>query len=139
MADGIREIGVGMLGYAFMGKAHSNALRKIAYMTWPPPLIPRLVSIMEKPYIAAVFLDRLNGLVALGALTCALVWIAGLDPGWAWWSYAVAAGAPLCYLAYGLLLRFFPSFRQGVWRTHAVSLIVQITQVRYSVELVGFL
>ena len=39
------EIGVGMLGYAFMGKAHSNALRKIAYMTWPPPLEPRLVAI----------------------------------------------------------------------------------------------
>ncbi len=41
----IPAIGVGMLGYAFMGKAHSNALRKIAYMTWPPPLVPRLVSI----------------------------------------------------------------------------------------------
>ena len=40
-----REIGVGMLGYAFMGKAHSNAFRKIAYMTWPPPLVPRLVAI----------------------------------------------------------------------------------------------
>jgi predicted dehydrogenase len=40
-----REIGVGMLGYAFMGKAHSNAFKKIAYMTWPPPLVPRLVSI----------------------------------------------------------------------------------------------
>jgi predicted dehydrogenase len=39
------EIGVGMLGYAFMGKAHSNALRKLAYMTWPPPLVPRLVAI----------------------------------------------------------------------------------------------
>src|SRR2546427_78894 len=34
-----------MLGYAFMGKAHSNAFRKIAYMTWPPPLRPRLVAI----------------------------------------------------------------------------------------------
>jgi predicted dehydrogenase len=34
-----------MLGYAFMGKAHSNAFRKIAYMTWPPPLVPRLVAI----------------------------------------------------------------------------------------------
>jgi predicted dehydrogenase len=34
-----------MLGYAFMGKAHSNAFRKIEYMTWPPPLRPRLVSI----------------------------------------------------------------------------------------------
>jgi predicted dehydrogenase len=39
------EIGVGMLGYAFMGKAHSNAFRKIAYITWPPPLEPRLVGI----------------------------------------------------------------------------------------------
>jgi predicted dehydrogenase len=34
-----------MLGYAFMGKAHSNAFHKIAYMTWPPPLVPRLVGI----------------------------------------------------------------------------------------------
>src|SRR5215475_15956568 len=41
----IPEIGVGMLGYAFMGKAHSNAFRKISYMTWPPPLVTRLVSI----------------------------------------------------------------------------------------------
>src|SRR5215216_2875589 len=39
------EIGIGMLGYAFMGKAHSNAFKKIAYMTWPPPLRPRLVGI----------------------------------------------------------------------------------------------
>jgi predicted dehydrogenase len=41
----IPSIGIGMLGYAFMGKAHSNALKKIAYMTWPPPYIPRLVEI----------------------------------------------------------------------------------------------
>src|SRR2546430_3418382 len=39
------EIGVGMLGYAFMGKAHSNAFRKVEYMAWPPPLEPRLVAI----------------------------------------------------------------------------------------------
>ena len=44
-AGDIPSIGVGMLGYAFMGKAHSNAFRKIAYMTWPPPLRPKLVSI----------------------------------------------------------------------------------------------
>jgi len=43
--DGIREIGIGMLGYAFMGKAHANAFRKISYLTWPPPLEPRLVAI----------------------------------------------------------------------------------------------
>ncbi len=44
-AGEVPEIGVGMLGYAFMGKAHANAYRKLAYMTWPPPLVPRLVSI----------------------------------------------------------------------------------------------
>src|SRR3954451_22683675 len=44
-AGEIPEIGIGMLGYAFMGKAHSNAFKKIAYMTWPPPLVPRLVAI----------------------------------------------------------------------------------------------
>jgi predicted dehydrogenase len=43
--EDVREVGVGVLGYAFMGKAHANAYRKIAYMTWPPPLVPRLVSI----------------------------------------------------------------------------------------------
>jgi predicted dehydrogenase len=44
-AEDVPEIGVGMLGYAFMGKAHSNAFRKINYITWPPPLRPRLVAI----------------------------------------------------------------------------------------------
>ncbi len=34
-----------MLGYAFMGKAHSNAFKKIPYMTWPAPLRPRLVAL----------------------------------------------------------------------------------------------
>jgi len=39
------EIGVGMLGYAFMGKAHSNAFKKLPYMIYPPPAIPKLVAI----------------------------------------------------------------------------------------------
>ena len=39
------EIGVGMLGYAFMGKAHSNAYKTLPYMVWPPPLRPVLVSV----------------------------------------------------------------------------------------------
>ena len=39
------EVGVGMLGYAFMGKAHSNAFKTIPYMIYPPPAIPRLVAI----------------------------------------------------------------------------------------------
>src|SRR5215204_987219 len=40
-----RTIGVGMLGYAFMGKAHSNAYKKIPYMMYPPVAIPDLVAI----------------------------------------------------------------------------------------------
>jgi predicted dehydrogenase len=40
-----QEIGVGMLGYAFMGKAHSNAYKKLPYMIYPPPAVPRLVAI----------------------------------------------------------------------------------------------
>ena len=39
------EIGVGMLGYAFMGKAHSNAFKTIPYMMYPPPAIPHLAAI----------------------------------------------------------------------------------------------
>ncbi len=39
------EIGVGMLGYAFMGKAHSHAYRVLPYMIYPPPAIPRLVAV----------------------------------------------------------------------------------------------
>jgi predicted dehydrogenase len=41
----VPEVGIGMLGYAFMGKAHSNAFRKIPYMMYPPPAIPRMVGI----------------------------------------------------------------------------------------------
>ena len=39
------EIGIGMLGYAFMGKAHSNAYKKLPYMMYPPVAIPKLVAI----------------------------------------------------------------------------------------------
>ena len=44
-ASSAPEIGVGMLGYAFMGKAHSNAFKKLPYMIYPPPAIPRLIAI----------------------------------------------------------------------------------------------
>ena len=39
------QIGVGMLGYAFMGKAHSNAMKKLPYMIYPPPAVPKLVAV----------------------------------------------------------------------------------------------
>ena len=40
-----RDVNVALVGYAFMGKAHANGYRKLAYMAWPPPLQPRLVSL----------------------------------------------------------------------------------------------
>lgn len=39
------EIGVGMLGYAFMGKAHTNAYKTLPYMMYPPPAIPVLAAL----------------------------------------------------------------------------------------------
>lgn len=39
------RLGIGMLGYAFMGKAHTNAYKKIPYMMYPPPAVPELTAI----------------------------------------------------------------------------------------------
>src|SRR5579885_53467 len=44
-SENIPTIGVGVLGYAFMGKAHANAYKKLPYIFWPPAAIPRLVTI----------------------------------------------------------------------------------------------
>jgi predicted dehydrogenase len=52
MQQGLSEIGVGVLGYAFMGRAHSNALKTLAYMLNPPPAIPRLVAIAGRNAVA---------------------------------------------------------------------------------------
>lgn len=57
----IPSIGIGMLGYAFMGKAHSNALKKIAYVPWPPPYIPRLVAISGRNETAVAEAARRYG------------------------------------------------------------------------------
>jgi predicted dehydrogenase len=34
-----------MFGYAFMGKAHTNAYKKLPYMIYPPPAVPKLVAV----------------------------------------------------------------------------------------------
>src|SRR5260370_10872247 len=47
------EIGIGLLGYAFMGKAHTNAYKKIPYRISPPPAVPRLVAIAGRNAAAA--------------------------------------------------------------------------------------
>jgi predicted dehydrogenase len=47
------DIGVALLGYAFMGRAHSRALRAVAELDPPVPLRPRLVSISGRDREAA--------------------------------------------------------------------------------------
>lgn len=41
----VPTLGVGMLGYAFMGKAHTNGYKKLNYIYTPPPAYARLVAI----------------------------------------------------------------------------------------------
>ena len=60
-------IGVGMLGYQFMGKAHVNGYRTLAYMTWPPPLEPELVAIAGRDREAVTEAARRYGFA--GAVT----------------------------------------------------------------------
>jgi predicted dehydrogenase len=57
----VREIGVGMLGYAFMGEAHANGYRTLAYMTDPPPLLPRLLGIAGRSEEAVAAAARRYG------------------------------------------------------------------------------
>src|SRR5437764_14673594 len=59
--DDVPTIGVGMLGYGFMGKAHSNGYRTLAYMTWPPPLMPQLVAIAGRDEAAVAEAARRYG------------------------------------------------------------------------------
>ncbi len=39
------KIGIGLIGYGFMGKAHTNAYKKLSYFSWPPVAIPELVAV----------------------------------------------------------------------------------------------
>ncbi len=54
-------IGVGMLGYDFMGKAHTNAYKKIPYMMYPPPAVPKLVGICGRTEEAVAEAKRRYG------------------------------------------------------------------------------
>ena len=40
----IPQIGIGVLGYRFMGRAHSNAYYRMPVFFWPPVARPRLVA-----------------------------------------------------------------------------------------------
>jgi predicted dehydrogenase len=55
------EIGVGMLGYGFMGKAHTNAFLKFPALFWPPPARIRLVAICGRNQAAVAEAARRYG------------------------------------------------------------------------------
>jgi predicted dehydrogenase len=55
------QIGVGMLGYAFMGKAHTNAFKKLPYMIYPPPAVPTLAAICGRNEAATAEAARRYG------------------------------------------------------------------------------
>ncbi|HEX5501894.1 MAG TPA: Gfo/Idh/MocA family oxidoreductase [Thermomicrobiales bacterium] len=55
------EVGVGMLGYAFMGKAHTNAYKTLPSMMYPPPAVPRLVAICGRDEAAVAEAARRYG------------------------------------------------------------------------------
>jgi predicted dehydrogenase len=41
----VKDIGIGVLGYAFMGKAHTNGYKKMPVFFYPPPARPRLIAL----------------------------------------------------------------------------------------------
>ena len=49
--DERRALGFGLLGYGFMGKAHSNALHTIPYIFWPSYVRPELVAIAGRSQV----------------------------------------------------------------------------------------
>ncbi len=48
----MRTIGVGLLGYGFMGRAHADAFRRLAALPSPPPLLPELVAVAGRDALA---------------------------------------------------------------------------------------
>ncbi|MDA8219137.1 MAG: Gfo/Idh/MocA family oxidoreductase, partial [Dehalococcoidales bacterium] len=42
---GVPEIPIGVLGYGWIGRAHSIALNRLREATWPPRVLPRLVAV----------------------------------------------------------------------------------------------
>ena len=62
--DGAPTLGVGMVGYGFMGRAHANAYRKLPYIFWPPPAQPRLVALCGRTEARAAEAARRFGFEA---------------------------------------------------------------------------
>lgn len=58
---GVPVLGIGLLGYAFMGRAHTNAFKKIPYIYDPPPALPQLVALCGRDKAAVAVAARRYG------------------------------------------------------------------------------
>jgi predicted dehydrogenase len=52
------ELGIGILGYGFMGKAHSHAYITIPHMFWPPTVRQKLVAMCGRSALVAEAVNR---------------------------------------------------------------------------------
>jgi len=57
----IPSVGIGVLGYSFMGKAHSHAFISMPHIYWPPPAIPKLICIAGRSEAAVAEASRRYG------------------------------------------------------------------------------
>ena len=54
------RVGIGMIGYNLMGKAHTNGLLKIPHMMYPPVAVPVLASIAGRTESAVAARERVR-------------------------------------------------------------------------------
>lgn len=57
----VPTLGIGMLGYSFMGRAHTNALKKLSYTYWPPPAETKLIALAGRSGAAVAEAARRYG------------------------------------------------------------------------------
>lgn len=87
----------------------------------------RYKDITAKRIAAAVLLDRISGVVALGILAAMFYWLIYRGAQWSWWP--VVGIIPGMALYYWVVKRFFPSFIKGFSPTFFLGLMVQALQV----------
>ena len=76
---------------------------------------------------AAVLLDRISGVVALGLLAAVFYWLIYRGSNYSWWLIvAIVPGLLLYYLG---IKNLFPSFLPGFYPTFFMGLAVQLLQV----------
>ena len=80
-----------------------------------------------KKIAAAVLLDRISGVVALGLLAAVFYWFTYKGANYSWWLMAAMLPGLLVY--YWGIKKIFPSFLPGFYATFLMGLAVQILQV----------